>query len=287
MKERSYSTNNQPPGFKGIVKEQDEFGRWFTMASMRDIWEINAVGRSSSERIGYATQKPLELLTRIIKASSNEGDVVLDPFCGCATTIEAAQRMKRHWMGIDIAIHAINRVSRDRLKNRLNLAEGQDYLIEGIPISHEGAVDLWKQDHFEFQKWAVEEVDGFMTNRKTGDGGIDGRIYFEEPNNKDLQSMVLEVKGGKSVNVNILRDLRGVLDREGERKAGLILLHKLSDRKRKNFEKEIATAGFVEIDGKSYPRMQILTIDEILDGQRFNIPGYARGRSSTAELRLL
>ena len=168
-----------------------------------DVWDIPIINPMSKERIGYATQKPLELLTRIIKASSNEGDVVLDPFCGCATTIEAAHRLKRQWMGIDIAIHAINRVSRDRLKNRLNLAEGQDYLIEGIPESFEAAVDLWKQDHFEFQKWAVEQVEGFVTDRKTGDGGIDGRIYFEEPNNKDLQSMVLEVKGGKSVNVNI------------------------------------------------------------------------------------
>ena len=252
-----------------------------------DVWDIPIINPMSKERIGYATQKPLELLTRIIKASSNEGDVVLDPFCGCATTIEAAHRLKRQWMGIDIAIHAINRVSRDRLKNRINLDEEKDYLIEGIPVSHEGAVDLWKQDPFEFQKWAIEQVEGLPTDRKTGDGGIDGRIFFEVPNHSDLQSMLLEVKGGKSVNVNILRDLRGVLDRENEWMAGLILLHKLSDRKRKNFEKEIATAGFVEIDGKSYPRMQILTIDEILDGQRFNIPGYARGRSSTAELRLL
>ena len=258
-----------------------------TKVALSDVWNIPIIGSTSKERLGYATQKPLALLKRIIAASSNEGDVVLDPFCGCATTIEAAHSLKRRWLGVDLTIHAINRVSRDRLKHRLNLDEGQDYLIEGVPISHEGAVDLWKQDPFEFQKWAIEEVDGFMTSRKTRDGGIDGRIYFEEPNNKDLQSMVLEVKGGKSVNVNILRDLRGVLDREGERMAGLILLHKLSDRKRKNFEKEIATAGFVEIDGKSYARMQILTIDEILDGRSFNISGYARGRSSTAELRLL
>ena len=97
-------------------------------------------------------KKPLTLLERIISASSNEGDVVLDPFCGCATTIEAAHLLKCNWLGIDIAIHAINRVSRDRLKNRLNLDNEKDYLIEGIPMSFEGAADLWKQDHFEFQK---------------------------------------------------------------------------------------------------------------------------------------
>ena len=264
---------------------EDENGV-YNWVNMRDVWDISYLNSQSSERLGYATQKPLTLLERIISASSNEGDVVLDPFCGCATTIEAAHMLKRNWLGIDIAIHAINRVSRDRLKNRLNLDNEKDYLIEGIPMSFEGAADLWKQDHFEFQKWAVEEVDGFMTNRKTSDGGIDGRIYFAEPNVKDLQSMILEVKGGKNVNVNILRDLSGTLNRDDAKMAGLILLHELSDRKRRNFEKEIAANGFIEIEGKTYPRIQFLTIAEILDGRTFDLPSYARGRSSTAQDQL-
>ena len=106
LKERSFSTKNIPPGFKGIEKHKDEFGRWYTMASMRDIWEINAIGRSSKERLGYPTQKPLELLRRIIEASSNKGDVVLDPFAGCATTCVAAQQLQRKWIGIDIEAKA-------------------------------------------------------------------------------------------------------------------------------------------------------------------------------------
>ena len=102
-KERSYSTDNKPPGFKGIEKFKDEFGRWYTMAAMRDVWEINAVGRSSKERTGYPTQKPLALLKRIIRASSNPGDLILDPFCGCATACVAAQALGRKWVGIDVA----------------------------------------------------------------------------------------------------------------------------------------------------------------------------------------
>ncbi|MBF2754682.1 MAG: HNH endonuclease [Gammaproteobacteria bacterium AqS3] len=116
MKERSYCSNNQPPGFKGVEKWKDEFGRWYTMASMRDVWEIDAIGRSSSERTGYPTQKPLELLRRIIKASSNEGDLVLDPFCGCATTCVAAEELGRKWIGIDVSEKAGELVM-DRLHN--------------------------------------------------------------------------------------------------------------------------------------------------------------------------
>jgi len=123
------------------------------MASIRDVWKINAIGRSSKERLGYATQKPLVLLERIITASTNEGDVVFDPFCGCATTLEAAHKLKRKWVGIDIAIHAIKRVAKVRLADRLRLVEGLDFTIEGVPRNLEGAKDLWERDKYHFQKW--------------------------------------------------------------------------------------------------------------------------------------
>ena len=114
---------------------------------MQNIWtDIARIPNTSSERMGYATQKPLALLERIIKASSNPGDVVLDPFCGCATTIEAAHNLERQWIGIDIAIHAIKRVARVRLIERLGLVEGQNFTIEGVPRTLEGAHDLWQRD---------------------------------------------------------------------------------------------------------------------------------------------
>ena len=129
---------------------------------------------NSREYKGYPTQKPLKLIHRIIKASSNEGDVVFDPFCGCATTLVAAQELNRKWIGIDIAIHAIKRVSAIRLQEDCKLTEGIDYEISGIPQTLEGAKDLWNRDTYQFQKWAVEMVDGFVTAGRGKDGGVDG-----------------------------------------------------------------------------------------------------------------
>jgi len=137
------------------------------------ITDIGPIPSRGKERLGYATQKPLALLERIIQASTNEGDVVLDPFCGCATTIEAAHRLKRKWIGIDI--HAIKRVAAIRLGERCKLKEGKDFKINGIPRTLDGAQDLWAQDKDHFQKWAVEEVDGFVTTKRTA-GSTDGCI---------------------------------------------------------------------------------------------------------------
>ena len=236
------------------------------------VWPIPILNSSSKERLGYATQKPLALLERIIKASSNEGDRVLDPFCGCATTIEAAHKLNREWIGIDIASFAIKKVARARLKDRLGLIEGKDFKIEGIPGTLEDAKDLWGKDKFVFQEWSISQVDGFPTNKKTGDGGIDGRIYFEAPGEKDLQSMVLEVKGGKHVSIKDLRALHSVLERDAAQMAGLIVMEPLGDRQLRNFERLMTEAGDLHVFGRPFPRMQILTVQEILDGVRFDIP---------------
>ena len=111
-------------------------------------------------------------MLHIVKASSNKGDVVLDPFCGCTTTIEAAHELKRQWIGIDIALHAINRVAKLRLEGKCRIREGRDFEIHGIPRTLEGAKDLWKRDKYHFQKWAIERAGGFVTKRKTADRGI-------------------------------------------------------------------------------------------------------------------
>ena len=239
------------------------------------IWDIPPIGSGGKERMGYATQKPLALLERIIRASSDKGDMVLDPFAGCATTLEAAHKLGRRWVGIDIAIHAIKRVAQVRLSERLHLIPGEDYEIEGIPRNLEGAQDLWERDKYHFQKWAVEQVDGFVTSRQSGDGGIDGRLYFDMPDERDLQSMVLEVKGGQSVNIQALRALRGVLDNDDAKMAGLIIMHPLGEVKERNFKRFMANAGDLEIRGMPYPRMQILTVKELLDGKRFYTPTVA------------
>ncbi len=223
------------------------------------------------EYMGYPTQKPLGLLEKIIKVSSNEGDLVLDPFAGCGTTMEAAQRLERHWIGIDIAIHAVKRVSKLRLQDHLGLSEPEDFVIEGVPRDVEGAHSLWERDRYHFQKWAVEQADGFVTSNRTVDGGIDGRLYFAVDHDSSLESMVIEVKGGKT-NIADVRSLRGVLEREEALMAGLIILDELGSTQERNFRREMASAGHEVLWGNEYPRMQMLTVQELLDGKRFQTP---------------
>ncbi len=244
--------------------------------SAQSIWvDIPPINSQASERMGYATQKPVALMERIIKASSNPGDVVLDPFCGCATTIEAAHKLDRQWIGIDIAIHAVKRVARIRLEERLGLVEGQDFTIDGVPSTLEGAVDLWTKDKYHFQQWAVEQADGFVTTKRTSDGGVDGRIYFAVPDAKELQSMVVEVKGGANVTIESLRALKGVLDNDNALMAGLIIREPLGAVKARNFNRFMVDAGTIELWGNEYPKMQALTIEEILEGKRFATPTVA------------
>ena len=250
---------------------------------LSDVWtDINPVNSQAQERLGYQTQKPLALLERIITASTKEDDMVLDPFCGCATTLEAAHKLGRRWIGIDIAIHAIKRVASVRLGHRLNLKLGKDFEINGVPRNLEGAVDLWRQDKYHFQKWAVEEVDGFVTTKRTADGGIDGRLYFDMPGERDLQNMVLEVKGGANVTIADLRALHSVLEREEAAMAGLIVMEPLGERKMGNFSRLIGEAGDLNILGLPYPRIQILSVPEILEGRRFNTPT-PLGRSASRQ----
>ncbi len=247
-----------------------------------DWWgDIPPVNSQAKERMGYRTQKPLKLLKRIIGVSSNEGDVIFDPFCGCATTLEAAHAMERKWIGVDIAIHAVKRVARIRLQDRLGLVEGKDFEIDGVPRDLEGAKDLWERDKYHFQKWAIEEVDGFATTKRTADGGIDGRLYFGDVD-RDLKSMVIEVKGGKNVNIADLRALHSVMERDDAEMAGLIIMEPLGSRKAKNFHRLVAEAGDMTVRSRPFPRMQILSVPEILAGKRFDTP-YPRGKSDLVQ----
>ena len=255
------------------------------------IIDIPPVSSRAREQMGYPTQKPTALLERLITASSNPGDLVLDPFAGCATTMEAAHGLGREWISIDISIEAIKREARVRLEQRLGLAEGTDYTIEGVPRDVEGARDLWTRDKYQFQKWAVEQADGFVTAKRTADGGIDGRLYFyvpdhgqhtaegDQPYGTSLASMALEVKGGRSVDIRDVRALRGVLDNDDATMAGLIVLDELGTTKARNFARFMADAGTVELWGNEYPRMQMITVGELLDGRRFNTPTVAGQRT--------
>ena len=260
-----------PP--RGSIPQQKRYLDESPGVPLQDIiYDIRPIGAHAKERLGYATQKPVALLERIISASSKEGDLVLDPFCGCATTIEAAHRLGRRWVGVDIAIHAVKRVASVRLGDRLGLREGVEYDIQGVPRNVEGAKDLWRRDPYHFQKWAVEQVDGFVTTRRAADGGVDGRLYFALPSEPDLQSMVIQVDGGANVPVSKLRDLHGVMEAQQARMAGFIVLEPLGERKRRNFEQYMAQAGDLDVLGTEYPRMQLLNVEEIIAGARFQTP---------------
>ena len=245
----------------------------------QSIWD-DILAVSGDEDEGYPTQKPIDLLKRIIRASSKEGDIVFDPFCGCGTTLEAAHWLKREWIGVDIAIHAIKRVSAQRLKEHCHLMEGTDYDITGIPKSLEGALDLWERDKYQFQKWAVEMVDGFVTAQKTRDGGVDGRIYFPTDEDDELKAMKLEVKGGKQIRIESLRALAGIIDEEDYPMGGFITLKTLGRVQKQHFEDFCRSKGTVKIYGVPYPRLQLICVADLLAGKRFNTPSVSGKRSS-------
>ena len=245
---------------------------------LNDVWtDIPPINSRAKERLGYQTQKPVALLERIVELSSDVGDVVFDPFCGCATTVEAAHKLNRAWIGVDVAIHAIKRVAQIRLRDRLGLVAGQDFIIDGVPKTLEGAKDLWTRDKHHFQKWAVETVDGFVKALRRPDGGIDGRLFFSVPTESELQTMIIEVKGGKNVSIQHLRALQGVMENEGVALSGLIIMEPLGQAKMRNFERFIKQAGVLTVDGLTYARIQLMTAGEILKGKKFNTPG-ALGR---------
>ncbi|MDE0553701.1 MAG: DNA methyltransferase, partial [Candidatus Poribacteria bacterium] len=227
--------------------------RYLTDVGMppQSIWDD--IGKADGdEDEGYDTQKPVALLDRIIKASSKKGEIVFDPFCGCATTLIAAEKLKRQWIGVDIAIHAIKRVSTVRLKEKCGLVEGRDYQITGIPRTFEAATDLWERDPYQFQKWVVEEVQGFVTSQRSNDGGVDGRIYFPESSDSDeLRAMKISVKGGKTVRIDDLRALAGIIDQEEYPMGGLITRKTLSERQKRSFFNFCLGKGDIEINSTS------------------------------------
>jgi DNA modification methylase len=232
-----------------------------------DWWQLNILNANDPERLGYPTQKPEELLERIVKASSRKGDLVLDPFCGCGTTVAVAQRLNRDWIGIDITHLAIN-----LMKHRLQDTFGDDveYEVIGEPVSLEGAQALAEQDPYQFQWWALGLVGARPNEKKKGaDAGIDGRIYFHDEANGNTKQVIISVKAGKP-HLSYMRDLRGVVDREGAEIGVLITMQEPTQPMRA----EAASGGFYESPGwgERYPKLQILTIEELLEGKGIDMP---------------
>jgi len=233
---------------------------------VQDVWsDIQSLRSWNSERMGYPTQKPEALLERIIQASSNEGDVVLDPFCGCGTAIAAAQKLNRHWIGIDVTHLAIGLIKR-RMEDAFG--DALEYEVIGEPTTVEGARELAEQDKYQFQWWALGLVGARPAEEKKGaDHGIDGRLYFHDDSSGNTKQVILSVKGGHT-SVAHVRDLVGVLEREKAEMGVLITLEEAT----KPMRAEAASAGFYESAWGRHPRVQVLTVAELLDGTTIDMP---------------
>ena len=231
------------------------------------ITDVNPIASHATERLGYPTQKPVALLERIIQASSNEGDVVLDPFCGCGTTIDAAQKLNRNWIGIDITQLAVTLIKQRLMDTH---EEAAVYQVLGEPVSLPDAEKLAETDPYQFQWWALGVVGARPVDEKKGaDKGIDGKIVFQGDKPGTFESVILSVKAGKTM-VPHVRDLRGVLERE---KAAIGVLISLQEPTGP-MKTEAVTAGFYESEvwGRKYPKVQLLTIAELLEGKRVDMP---------------
>lgn len=238
---------------------------------LQDLWaDINPVASRARERLAYPTQKPLPLLERIIASSSNEGDVVLDPFCGGGTTVVAAHKLNRQWLGIDIT-HLAVALLKNRLNTAFGLEAGRDYDVIGEPQDAGGARALWEQDPYQFQYWAVSLLQAQPQEppKRGPDRGIDGILHFLDGPRRTAQRAVIQVKGGR-VSSPQVRDLKGVVEREG---AALGLFISLEPPTRE-MRQEAVSAGFYHSDlwGRDFPKIQLCTVGEMLSGGGFDLP---------------
>ena len=244
---------------------------------LQDIWsDVPPINSQAKERLGYPTQKPVALLARIIKASSNEGDWVLDPFCGCGTATVAAEELKRRWIGIDVT-HLAIALQKYRLKDVFNLIDKKDYQVLGQPEDLPSARQLALDDRYQFQWWAGSLIKampfggelGGKKGKKGSDQGIDGFINFIDQPNGKFKKIIVQIKSGK-VKSGDIRDLIGVVQREQSAIGVFITLEPPT----KEMKEEAVKAGFYFSPGwnQNYPKIQILTIEELLKGQSVQMP---------------
>lgn len=270
LKEKAYTkSKSRKPGIVNYGAGTTEFFQdekgVYNWVNMRDIWEISYIGSTHPERMGYPTQKPEKLLERIIEASSDEGYIVLDPYCGCGTTVHVAQRLKRRWIGIDITHLSIG-VIEHRLKERL----GIETKVVGKPRSIRAAWDLFRRNPFQFESWIVSEL-GFLPNEKqVGDKGIDGRGYVRGAD----EPVIVQVKGGKNVGPGAVRDLSGTVT---EQKGLFGVLVVMENAILTKATRSALASGTEEIDGKRYPKLQAFSVEDYFAGKKLKLPRLLEG----------
>lgn len=259
-----------PPDKSGRIRKKNFLDEMPGVAA-GDIWtDIQPISAQARERLGYPTQKPEALLERIILSSSNEGDVVLDPFCGCGTTIAVAERLHRHWIGIDVTHLAITLMVH-RLIDTFG-EELHDFEIVGDPKDVGGAEELAHQNRHQFEWWALALAGArpAQDKKKGADKGIDGYIYFQDDESGDAKKVVVQVKSGH-VGSAIVRDLKGTVEREKAQIGVLVTLQKPTGP----MKKEALEAGYYEPEhfpGKKYQKLQILTVEDLLQEKVIEYP---------------
>jgi len=254
---------------RGSVPQQKRYSNENPGVPLQDIiTDIRPISSHSQERLNYQTQKPIALLQRIIEASSDKDGVVLDPFCGCGTAIEAAQILGRHWIGIDITPLAVDVVER-RLSRR-GLRRKIDYQIEGIPLDMDGAKRLYEADplHLHYQLWALTLVDGQPRDggKPGADKGVDGLIYFQD-DSRTIGKAIVSVKGGENVHAKDVRDLIGAMNNQQAKMGVFVTLHKT-----KAMDDAAKEAGSIEAGGKMRRRVQVVLIEDLLEGKKPDLP---------------
>ena len=238
---------------------------------VQDIWtDVRSLSGAHKERLGYETQKPIALLERIIQASSNEGDVIMDPFCGCGTAVAAAEKLKRNWIGVDIT-HLAVALMKNRLKTMFAIAPGKDYDVVGEPVDVGSARALAEQDRHQFQYWAMSLLEAFPREekKKGADRGVDGLVYFIDGPRRTPHKAVVQVKSGHVSSPHI-RDLKGTVERENAALGLFITLEETS----RDMRTESVSAGFFHSDvwNKDYAKIQMRTVGELLAGKQFDVP---------------
>lgn len=237
---------------------------------VNDVWtDIQPINNRAAERLGYPTQKPLQLLERIIAASSNPGDVVLDPFCGCGTSVDAAQRLGRTWIGIDITHLAIDVIAR-RLRHTFGNEVFKDIELAGIPKDIGGARALFRRSPLEFERWAVSMINAEPNEKQVGDKGVDGVARFPLGGKGKIGKLIVSVKGGKAINPAMVRELSGAVE---ARKAQMGVLITLAPAT-KGVTDAINHGGVFTHpgNGQKYPRLQHITVAELLAKKRPQVP---------------
>jgi site-specific DNA-methyltransferase (adenine-specific) len=238
-------------------------------AVLGDVWtDISQLRGADAERLGYPTQKPEALLERIIRATTNDGDTVLDPFCGCGTAVAAAQKLNRRWIGIDVT-HLAVAIIKQRLANSFGFQVFKTVKVTGEPVNIEEAIALARDDKFGFQCWAVGKIGAPPIEHKKGaDRGIDGRIYFHDDFGAPKE-IIISVKAGENIGPAFVRELRGVMERERAEMGIMVCIKEPTSE----MTHEASRAGRYHGINGSFPKMQIITVADMFTDKPLNIPG--------------